>query len=505
MKRGNKKTIVAVTVLVCVLIASLNGTFAWQSITNAINPFRARRLDVPTVVTDPGANLHDDFNTTTGDKDVYVENTGTDPVYVRIKLQELLDKTSNQAPATPTWVTHIPDVNVEDCDGNFHDAYSEQVGGGFEWTMGNVEERNYRSIIGTTAWNSAADREEKDKLVADAFGDAQTADRVNTSAGTIKRLPACEVITMAEYNDLPNKVSFEGWVYDTDGYAYWSQRLQIGETTGLLLDKVSFPWDETYYYAINVTMEYVDSADLASWLDGSEVIKEGSNAGQTTAEASEDAKAMLRAMPELNWAKFKEVGARFQASGWEWVVIAIEGDDALVTTTNVIGTIEFNLAESPQGNSNAYNGSRLDNTLRRFYNNIVKFDEISGLTRITSVAQPSDFATKIPTYAQRNTNLGLSKVDIDGDKTFFALSEIEIASYLIGTGFINAARPSDSKVPDGFDNNFIRNGFEIYWSRTPGSLFNTVAVRNIMGNQWIAQSPTATNISVRPALWINMQ
>ena len=508
MKIGNKKFLSGVTVLICILVALVSGTFAWQALTSAINPFSNTQSEIPEEIPAPGANLHDDFDVEMGNKDVYVENTGIDPVYIRVKLQELLDITTDEEPDVLVWHTHIPGTRVADCDEGFHDAFTDDTGDAFEWTMGNDEERNYRSIIGTAAWNSAADREELDTLVADAFGDAQAANKVDTSAGTIKRLPASEVISMTEYNALPNKTSFEGWVYDTDGYAYWSQRLQGGEATGLLLDEVSIPFDETYYYAINVIMEYVDVHDLPAWLNGSETIKAGSNEGQTTVEASEDAKAMLNAMPEINWARYKEVGAKFRASGWEWVVIAVDGDNALVTTTSVIGTTAFNLTGSELGSE--YSGSNLDIALRRFYNSTERYDAVSKSAKITSVAQPSDFAAANPPYADRLEDTGLSKVDVNGDKTFFALSDREVQVYLIvgaGQALSRATVPSDGQIPDWLGNSFVNGGadrWQNYWLRSPGSNANNIMVYNSF-SLTLASQVSNNQASVRPALWINME
>ena len=493
MRKSSKKVLSGATAIVCVIIVLLSGTYAWQAITNAVNPFSGEREEAE--LGEAGANLHDNFDTSTGAKEVYVENTGDNPVLVRIKLQEVLDTTTHEKPASITWTTHIPDATVEDCDGGFHDAFDNA----FEWTMGNDTERNYRSIVGTAAWNAAADREELDELVADAFGDAQAPKKANTSTGTTKQAPACEVISMADYKIRTDKDTFLGWVYDTDGYAYWSQILQPEATTGLLLDGVSLPEYGLYYYAINVVMEYIDGVDLPSWLDGSVTIKEGSNTGQMTDEASSDAKDMLNDITTTNWSMYNTVGDTFWASGWEWVVIAVDGNHALVTTTKVVGTTRFHAT------SNVYIGSELDVKTRRFYNILFEYDQLSSIdAKITEVAMPSDFATAIPPYADRLNPAGLSKVDTSGIRTCFALSHKEYTEYLFGNPeLVSAGRPREHKIVADMGNAFIGSGDQSYWLRTGSPSSNTAEI--VMSTGTIASGNTGNSFAVRPALWINIQ
>ena len=54
------------------------------------------------------------------------------------------------------------------------------------------------------------------------------------------------------------------WVYDTDGWVYWSAPIPAGETTGLLLDgiKLNQVMDDTWYYALNVVAQFVTADDV---------------------------------------------------------------------------------------------------------------------------------------------------------------------------------------------------------------------------------------------------
>lgn len=76
-----KKVVVAITIVVAMMIV-LIGTFAWNSLNQS-------RINVFTEVIKPNVNLHDDFEGGPN-KDVYVENSGDVPIYVRVMLQEYL-------------------------------------------------------------------------------------------------------------------------------------------------------------------------------------------------------------------------------------------------------------------------------------------------------------------------------------------------------------------------------------------------------------------------------
>ena len=74
------------------------------------------------------------------------------------------------------------------------------------------------------------------------------------------------LISMAEWNKILAAGGATGgyWVYDTDGWVYWSQPIKAGETTGLLLDNIELNqvMDDSWYYAINVVAQFVTADDL---------------------------------------------------------------------------------------------------------------------------------------------------------------------------------------------------------------------------------------------------
>jgi len=342
MKR--KRLITGTVAVACAAAVALTGTFAWQSISNAVNNFSGTKVVTPDT-TKPGGNLHDDFNSATGDKRIYVENTGNTKLFVRVRLGEFEDLTKSTAPSTITYTDHVPvstaTVNdVADCKNdtnNFHG--NTDAGDYFIWTMGSGSHA-YNSITGTTQWTGASSQEAKDQLVADQYGSAQagTGNSYDSNSGKSSTVVSTKdstankstiasdgVITMAQYNAKSDadKKAFTGWVYDNDGYAYWSQPLDAGQATGDLLSKVSLPTanSKDYFYSIKATMEYVDQKDIGAWTsDGTDghrtytlntngqcttfpgtgsqgdSIKYGSQAGSTTVQASDSATAMLKSI-----------------------------------------------------------------------------------------------------------------------------------------------------------------------------------------------------------------
>ena len=95
----------------------------------------------------------------------------------------------------------------------------------------------------------------------------------------IAKTLTASVITMATWNSMPDttvysntddttvvtigKDTFVGWVYDEDGWAYWSQPIKPGTATGLLLDKVSTKDKaDEWYYGINVEAQFITANDL---------------------------------------------------------------------------------------------------------------------------------------------------------------------------------------------------------------------------------------------------
>ena len=215
MKR-NKLLTGAVSV-VCAGAMLVAGAFAIQGNSNVVNQFFTR-AETPPIDNPFEPIIVEDFDPSTGKKEVMVSNTGDTIFYARLSLHEFM-LLGNDVPATkPTNTSH---------------AYEKHT-------------PELASLVGGTHSGSTADFHDNFKLI---FG--------------------ADVITQQEFNNMrSNGDPIEGvWIYSSsDGYAYWSDPIQPGDSTELFLEKVDLidaPKD--YYYALDVRMEYVDKDDLWLW------------------------------------------------------------------------------------------------------------------------------------------------------------------------------------------------------------------------------------------------
>jgi len=257
----NKRVLAGISAcLVCALL--LTGTYAWQQTVQKTNEF----------IGTGGGVLHDDFNPKTGDKDVYVENLNSSPAFVRVKLVESMHLADNiWRPGPADEFVHTYETSAEDCGHSnvsgelFHDY--------FTWHMGG--QKYYMPAT-------------QGPVVTD----------INTYVSTdpgVMQTPPTQIIKMGDYVAMSplEQDSFIGWIYDTDGFAYWSQPLANGEVTGILLHKVDtnpILNGSNYYYAIDVQGEVVDKADLAMWIDGAESVDKS---GTKYDVATDNAKVLL--------------------------------------------------------------------------------------------------------------------------------------------------------------------------------------------------------------------
>lgn len=277
-------------------VIALGGTFAWQSISQ-------QALNETMATVNPGGRLHDDFNGR--NKNVYVENftkpdeDGT-TIYARVRLDEYMeigkgagstegDRSGITVIGTgelndvSTWTTRLPGEN-------------ETFGQYWDWAMGgqgvymptfNMNKDSLKADVNGTYDGTSADDDIHyddyveykvgDKVTGDEIYDADTNDideeqpvedvNINTVASqkhTAKETGTAVVITMQQWIDEYNMEPGEYWVWDTDGWAYWAQGIDAGETTGLLLDEIihSNPPSDSWYYGINVVGQFVTADDI---------------------------------------------------------------------------------------------------------------------------------------------------------------------------------------------------------------------------------------------------
>jgi len=190
--------------------------------------------------------LHDDFEPYIN-KDVYVENRGETDLYVRVKFDEFLQIAGTPILGTDeedqsTWKTHLfLEDNGTDCGEETHKY--------FQWELSGASKVYHPG---------ASDVKDKTFTLGQSLGGGEVAKET---------LPSKTPISIIEYIDNQSKYDAEvsgRWIFDIDGWAYWSKPLKPKQTTNLLLDQVeiSEPINESYYYAINVILEAIDEADL---------------------------------------------------------------------------------------------------------------------------------------------------------------------------------------------------------------------------------------------------
>ena len=247
----------------------LTGTYAWQQTVQKTNEF----------IGTGGGVLHDDFNPKTGEKDIYVENISDKPIYVRLKLTEAMNLSdSSWRPGALDEFVHIFEASDADCGHSNLD--SEKFHDYFHWIMGG-QKYYMPAKKGPTA---------ADITVYDG------------SENGVRVTPYAFIITMSDYLAMQqvDRENFLGWIYDTDGFAYWSQPLEAdGGVTGLLLHWVNTDPNldgSNYYYSINVQGEIVDSEDLDMWIDHA---SSADKSGMQYDEASPDAKILLNKFKDL--------------------------------------------------------------------------------------------------------------------------------------------------------------------------------------------------------------
>ena len=333
-KKLSRRTTAAVAVISALAIM-LSGTLAWQGISQ-----RAQYL--MTTEINPGGRLHDDFSGPNGTKDIYVENYGTQNIYARVRLDEYMEvgdgagkytitetggtttktkDSENEAVSLvedaayedeTTWTTHIPgtgelgegtEQGFTDSDETFHKYWKWTFGGSTTYMPTfNKDNTSLAADINGTYAGEEGTANHYDDYVDYNTDDYKTTGKTGTATyapeteggesvtaeetHTAKETLTAEVITMAAYNEksAEEKAAFTGWVYDADGWAYWSQAIEPETATGLLLDKVEnatkngiqlIPQKKSFY-AINVIGEFITADDIGSAEKGDGFYSNGS-------------------------------------------------------------------------------------------------------------------------------------------------------------------------------------------------------------------------------------
>lgn len=317
----------AVTLAAAIL---LSGTFAWQSISQTAtnkasgyaNPggrlhdyFNGENKDVFVEnFTDPNEDGVPIFARIRLDEYMEIGSGAGDPDAVGRDV-EVIGKADADINDPTTWITHLPGHLPGGEPGNTHTPMHEY----WEWEMGgqtnymptfNKDKNSLEADINGTYEGPDGTDGETEGDTEDRYGDyveygsaydvtegadgqdpsytlkdpvpengeliySETGTEVGTDGTEIaqdvthyaKPTQNARVITMDEWLAMPEDEQIGPyWVYDNDGWAYWAQPIEPGETTGLLLNgiKPQREPDEEWYYAINVVGQFATAGDWGS-------------------------------------------------------------------------------------------------------------------------------------------------------------------------------------------------------------------------------------------------
>lgn len=258
----NQRKAILIATLVYLGIILITGTLAQENINDKLNKISG----------DTYAILHNDFDLQ-NQRHIYVENASKEEnIFVRIRLQEFLDLSSSEDRIVEesNWVTHISESIHLDNEMNNQGDYEFHLQ--FNWVMG-----GQKYYLPSNELESGVAENDLNDYHPEKANHTKLS---QTEKQRIKQTMFAEIITMDEYFQLSGnkeRLEYIGWVFDNDGWIYWSQPLEAKEATGLLLQAI-VPKKEirknNYFYAINVVMEAVDIIDLNMWMEVDEKNKE---------------------------------------------------------------------------------------------------------------------------------------------------------------------------------------------------------------------------------------
>ena len=294
---SRKRKIYALATVFALSTLVIAGTFAWTNFSaQIVNVFSG--LGSGNGGTDPigpGGTLHNDHSEGDENRQVYIENWGSEPLFVRIRLDEYMEmglgagyksesinqETGESIPhpgnlaesvvsgasidVVDSWTTHVPNESTpHECDTIFHDYWQWEMGGQKFFFPASESDREDPSFVAT---NSPANL---------------TEESVNVDGIYAVQTRSSEVLTMAQWLEQGGLIG-DYWVIDTDGWAYWAAPLSPGDTTGLLLNRViqTTQPQYDYFYGINVVAQMA-TRDLHEF-DNYERFGDEANGGWTDA------------------------------------------------------------------------------------------------------------------------------------------------------------------------------------------------------------------------------
>jgi hypothetical protein len=328
-----KATAVVAAVLAGTML--MGGAYAWtdysQTVTNSFNG-----------VSSNSVLLHDDSNGK--NKDVYVENLGDSPVYVRVKVAEYFqignnsmlthyhnDDAKGETDDTTTWAVHqwqmdedAADTTTVDLECSGDAAMAHQY---YTWTLGSAKSEQKYYLEGITEsdsdghggmsktnWENAVEKYKKDNT-DNVINIGTITTHINATMKptdpmwladyneALEKITACDKddadTSCADCGYLHSIVTDARWLLDSDGWAYWSQPLQSHTATNLLIDSVDTadnrPYDN-WTYSLDVQLQASTSNQLSFWYRDNEkndAIRDVADPDNSVMTTTDDAKTFL--------------------------------------------------------------------------------------------------------------------------------------------------------------------------------------------------------------------
>ena len=233
----------AVTTAAAIVIA---GTYGWS----AISQIAKGTADGATQngggenQTGPGGRLHFDFDRDSGAAEVYAENFGTEPLFVRARLNVTTDLTDSEVSYSyggdkifmPTF---LKDSTV---------LYSDVTGDAIDPERETAPVPEYPDYTeGQTKTDTAY------------YTDQTNAQATHRAKSTIV---GAAPIAIADWDGDP----VDRWFIDSDGWYYWGAPLAAGEATSLLLNAIEFKADrDDWEFVILPEAEFTTFDDVAEF------------------------------------------------------------------------------------------------------------------------------------------------------------------------------------------------------------------------------------------------
>lgn len=550
---ASKKKILTSAVAVATAAALLlGGTFAWQSISQtALNEKEAS--------INPGGRLHDDFNGV--NKDVYVENFADNDIFARVRLDEYFEIIANKGiegaettdvitvgatkDDTDTYLTHKFDA------ANTTDNYWNWITGGSKTYMPTFNKNkdslkaDINGTLGYTDEEGNADPygdyveyTDGQTVIANAVYDADSNNVEETDGSGVAEVEETHtaavtgngrLISMAEWLALSDEYSEEMqgnyWVYDADGWCYWSSPIKAGNATGLLLNEIELKsvMEDSYYYAINVVGQFITADDLGKddntgfYADAARqpsanaltlLGKIGVEVSTDTVDAGEEP-----ALGEETVAAIKAVETPGESTdtvtidGIEWYVLArddAENKAMLFAKTPLLDD------DSSDYKAMVFNTEKFDGGSPKYWESSIR--TYLNNTWLPTMPTLSRAAVETTIYTRENASYGdykssqdkaflLSHADLTGKVGSFSPGCLYDASDMDYT-YNNAQLTSNTEIL-GFDK---IGSIEKYWLRNEGEGGSVVYV--LSSGSWggTTEYSNANNmpVGVRPAMWVTL-